>query len=112
MRSFEQYDEIVKYFGEGKNRNVVSGEVQHDLNLHDMTPAKFYDIQFAMWLDFRTIDENELHGSGRRVNKTSERVTVQVEKEAESAGNLKAYVYLIMDAQLNIRDGKYDSILY
>ena len=31
-----------------------------------------------------------------------EGITVHIEKKAESAGNLNAYVYLTMDAQLNI----------
>ena len=38
---------------------------------------------------------------------------VQVEKKAEtSAGALKAYIYLIMDAQLNIQSGTYASAVY
>ena len=30
-------------------------------------------------------------------------ITLQIEKKAETSGNLKAYIYLIMDAQLNIQ---------
>ena len=30
----------------------------------------------------------------------------------ESPGALKAYIYLIMDAQLNIKDGTYVSVVY
>ena len=37
---------------------------------------------------------------------------VQVKKKAESAGALKAYIYLIMDAQLNIQSGAYVSAVY
>ena len=48
------------------------------------------------------IDENILHGSGRTIENASEGITLQIEKKAESAGNLNAYIYLIMDAQLNI----------
>ena len=32
-------------------------------------------------------------------------ITLQIEKKAEMAGEHKAYVYLIMDAQLNIQNG-------
>ena len=39
----------------------------------------------------------------------SEGITLQIEKKPESAGNLKGYIYLIMDAQLNIQNGAYIS---
>ena len=68
--------------------------------------------KYALWLDFRTIDENNLHGTGRRIENASEGIMLEIEKKAESAGNLNAYVYLIMDAQLNIQIGAFVSVLY
>ena len=35
------------------------------------------------------IDENELHGTGRRTENASEGITLQIEKKEESAGALK-----------------------
>ena len=58
------------------------------------------------------IDENELHGMGRRIENASEGITLQIEKKEESAGALNAYIYLIMDAQLNIQSGAYVSAIY
>ena len=58
------------------------------------------------------IDENELHGMGRRIENASEEVTLQIEKKAETAGALNAYIYLIMDAQLNIHSGAYVSAIH
>ena len=49
------------------------------------------------------IDENALHGTGRGIGSGGGGITLQIEKEAETAGALKAYIYLIMDAQLNIQ---------
>ena len=49
---------------------------------------------------------------GRRIENGSEGITQQIEKKAEAAGNLNAYIYLIMDAQLNIKDGTFVSALY
>ena len=68
--------------------------------------------RYALWLDFRTIDENELHGTGRHIENSSEGITLQIEKKEESAGALNAYIYLIMDAQLNIQNGTYVSAVY
>ena len=59
------------------------------------------------------IDENFLHGTGRRIENASEGINLQIEKKAEtSAEKLNAYIYLIMHAQLNIQSGAYVSAVY
>ena len=108
MRSFEQYDEARKYFAEGR----LANEVQAQLQLYDVSLGEYLVIKYALWLDFRTIDENELHGMGRRIENASEGITLQIEKKAESAGVINAYIYLITDAQLNIQSGAYVSTIY
>ena len=58
------------------------------------------------------IDNNELHRTGRRIENASEGITLQIEKKEESAEALNAYIYLIMDAQLNIQNDTYISVVY
>ena len=108
MRSFEQYDEARKYFMEGK----LANEVQAQLQLCDVSLGKYLVNKYALWLGFRMIDDNELHGMGRRTENASEGITLQIEKKAESPGALNAYIYLIIDAQLNIQSGGYVSAIY
>ena len=108
MRSFEQYDEICKYFAEGKQRDNNANEIQKHLQLYDLSLGEYLTDRYALWLDFRMIDENELHGTGRHI----ENASVQIEKKEESAVALNAYIYLIMDAQLNIQNGAYVSAVY
>ena len=105
MRSFEQYDETREYFTEGKQRDNDANEIQKHLQLYNLSLGEYLVNKYALWLDFRTIDENFLHGTGRRIENASEGITLQIEKKAESAGALSAYIYLIMDAQLNIQNG-------
>ena len=112
MRLFEQYDEICKYFTEGKQRDNNANEIQKHLQLYDLSLGEYLVNEFALWLDFRTIDENFLHGTGRSIENASEGITLQIEKKAELAGGLNAYIYLIMDAQLNIQIGAYVSAVY
>ena len=112
MRSFEQYDEIFKYFSEGKQRDNNANEVQKHLQLHNVSVGEYLTDRYALCLNFRTTDGNELHGTGRRVENVSEGIILQIEKKAESAGDLNAYIYLIMDAQLNIQNGAYVSAVY
>ena len=108
MRSFEQYDEARKCFAEGR----LANDVQAQLQLYDVCLGEYLVNKYALWLDFRPIDENELHGMGRRIENASEGITLQIEKKAESAGALNAYIYLIMDAQLSIQSGTYVSTIY
>ena len=101
MRSFEQYDEICKYFAEGKQKDSNANEVQKQLQLYDLSLGEYLVNKYALWLDFRMIDENELHGMGRRIENASEGITLQIERKAETAGAL--------NAQLNIQNGIYVS---
>ena len=79
------------------------------MQLYDVSLGEYLVNKFALWLDFRTIDENELHGTGRCIENASEGITLQIE---ESAGTLNAYIYLSMNAQLNIQNGAYVSAVY
>ena len=112
MRSFEKYDEICKYLAEGSQKDNNTNEVQKHLQPHNVSVGEYLTDRHALWLDFRTIDENKLHRMGRRIENASEGITLQIEKKEESAGALNAYIYLIMDAQLNIQNGAYVSAVY
>ena len=112
MRSFEQYDEAHKYLTEGKQKDSNANEVQAQLQLHNLSLGEYLVKKYALWLDFRTIDENFLHGTGRRIENASEGIILQIEKKEETAGPLNAYIYLIMGAQLNIQNGAYVSVMY
>ena len=78
MRSFEQYDEICKYFAEEKQRDNDANEIQKHLQLYDLSLGEYLVNKYALWLDFRMIDENELHGTGRRIENASEGITLQI----------------------------------
>ena len=108
MRSFEQYDEAHKYFAEGR----LANDIQAQLQLYDVRLGEYLVNKYALWLDFRTIDANELHGTGRRIENASEGITLQIEKKAETAEALNAYIYLMMDVQLNIQSGTEVSAIY
>ena len=78
MRSFEQYDEICKYFAEGKQRDNDAYEIQKHLQLYDLSLGEYLVNRYALCLDFRTIDENELHGTSRHIENESEGITLQI----------------------------------
>ena len=70
MEYRHQYDEIVKHFSEGWLKEA--GAIQKDLQLHNVNIASYYTKKYALWLNFRIIDDSRLHCSGRRLENTSE----------------------------------------
>ena len=67
IRSFEQYDEADKYFAEGR----LANEVQAQLQLYDISLGEYLTDKYALWLDFRRIDENEPHKVEKQIGNTS-----------------------------------------
>ena len=110
MEYRHQYDEIVKHFGEGRLKEA--GAIQKDLMLHNVNIASYCTDKYALWLDFRTIDDNSLHGSGRALMNTSEGIRLQITRKAGSAGKLSCYLYIFQDAQINISDAQFLNVVY
>ena len=110
MEYRHQYDEIVKHFAEGQLKEA--GAIQKDLQLHNVNIASYYTDKYALWFDFRTIDDNRLHCSGRQLENTSEGIRLQITKKAESAGKLSCYLYIFQDAQINISDAQFLNVVY
>ena len=69
MEYCHQFDEIMKHFGEGRLKDAVA--IQKDQQLHNVNIVSYYTDKYALWLDFRTINNNALHGSDRRLENTS-----------------------------------------
>ena len=110
MEYRHQYDETMKHFGECRLKDA--GAFQKDLQLHNINIVLYYTDEYALWLDFRTIDDNRLHDSGRQLENTSEGVRLQTMKEAGSAGKLSCYLYIFQDAQINISDAQFLNVVY
>ena len=110
MEYRHQYNEIVKHFAEGQLKEARA--IQKDLQLHNFNIASYYTDKYALWLDFRTIDNNRLHGSGRQLENTSEGIHLQITKESGSTGKLSCYLYIFQDAQINISDAQFLNVVY
>ena len=110
MEYRHQYDEIVKHVAEGRLKEA--GAIQKDLQLNNVKIASYYTDKYALWLGFRTIDDNRLHSSGRQLENTSEGIRLQITKESGSAGKLSCYLYIFQDAQINISDAQFLNVVY
>ena len=106
------WDEAKKFFAAGSKRHPEVAEVSKDLALADVSNGEFLTNKFTLWLDLRTTEDDRLHGSGRHVENASEGVTIQITKKAEAACVLNIYLCVIMNAQLNIENGRFVSAIY
>ena len=110
MRPHQQFGEIKKIFADGKHR--TNTHVAKELELADIELEDYATTKYALCLDMRTTDDDSLHGSGRKIEGASQSIQIQIEKKAETAGNLDAYVYYIHDAQLNFERSRLVSSIY
>ena len=110
MRAHQQFGEIKKIFADGKHR--TNTHVAKELELADIELEDYATTKYALCLDMRTTDDDSLHGSGRKIEGASQSIQIQIEKKAETAGNLDAYVYYIHDAQLNFEKSRLVSTIY
>ena len=93
-------------------RHPDVGTVEKDLALADVNLGEFLTRKYSLWLHLRTSDDDSLHGGGRLIENASEGITIQITKKAEAIGALNIYLFVVMDAQLNIEDGRFVSAAY
>ena len=110
MRRYQPWEEIQKYFGDFREEHGMG--VTKALNLSDMRLKDYLVDKYGLFLDLRSNDDNKIHGSGRRIENASEGITIQLKKKSETAGELNCYTYIIMDAQLNMENGRFHSAIY
>ena len=99
MKPHQFFDEIRKHFADGKHR--INNSVAKEIELADVSLPDYLTTKFGLWLDMRSSDDDTLHGSGRRIEGDSQSIQIEIEKKAETAGALNAYVFYIQDAQIN-----------
>ena len=112
MKSYQQWDEVNKYFALTSKRNEETDIVAKDLYLTTVTIGKYLTNNYALWLDLRSTDDNTLHGSGRKVENASEGITIQITKEQGADEPINLYLYVVQDAQINFEDGRFKDVRY
>ena len=76
MLPYQHWDEIVKEFACEDHKST-------ELPSTDITT--YFRSRYTLWLDFRSSDDQRMHGSGRRVENASEGITLQLDKTAPPA---------------------------
>ena len=73
----------------------------------DVTWGEFLTTKFGVWIDARSSNDNQLHGSGKTVERSG--ILLQIERAADASdGDLVCYVFSLEDAvaHLNTSSGE------
>ena len=60
----------------------------------------FAGDKFALFIDLRSMKDNDLHGSGMRLVNTKDGVHLSISRTASGSGNAKCHIFILADAQL------------
>ena len=101
------FKEIQKYFADGKHRTIPHTTKEQEAA--DVTLLNYLTTKYGLWLDMRTTVDDTLHGSGRKIE-GGQNIHIEINKKAEAAGALNAYVYYIHDARLDIDSGRLQQV--
>ena len=82
------------------------------LQPYDASLGEFLTNKYTMWLDLRTRDDDQLHGSGRCAENASEGITIQITKDADGTGAITGYLFIFIDGQLNIKNYRFNNAIY
>ena len=97
LQAKDMYANALNYFGT-KGSNVSLGE--------------FFTNKYCLFIDFRPTLDKILHGSGRRLKNAADRITLHITKNADDKGDIKCYLYVFQDAQINFPNGRFFSVGY
>ena len=76
-----------------------------------ITMREFYKDQFALVVDLRTLNDNNVTGTGKKLVNTQSGILLEIKKTAISA-NVMCKMFFISDGLLNISNRDLHSIQY
>lgn len=78
-----------------------------------MNVTDFYaGDRFALFVEMRSMGENQLHDSGLRLVKTKHGVQLTINRTTSGSGNVKRHIFILLDAQFNIVNKELGSVTY
>ena len=101
-------------YGEGLEKRDMYDEAKRFFDNESfpfVSLEKYYVDKFACVLDFRTVDDEKVSGSGRNLIGTQAGILLQITKEA-TAKNLSCYVFVVADGVIDIVQSKLQTVKY
>ena len=99
----DMYREAVRFFGSSTYAKYLGSKC--------VSRRKFYTDKFACVIDFRTVDDENVSGSGRKLIGTQAGILLEIEKEVKTT-DLSSHVFVVADGIINIVGNKLQGIEY
>ena len=78
-----------------------------------MTLKKFYtDNKFGLLIDLRSMASQKMHGSGTRLVNSTDGIQLEIDRDKKGSGTVNCHVFVISDAQFNIKNSQLRSVQY
>ena len=78
-----------------------------------VTPEQFYTDKYCLWVDLRTHEDNNAHGSGLRLINAQDGVSLEITRSAHTTETtINGYIFVVSDAQVNVSNGSVVSVMY
>ena len=104
-----------KVYSQGLDPAAIYGEVTRRFQ-DFVSPTDFFKDKYALWVDMRTSDDNDIHGQGLKLVSTQDGVTLEIKRTGNtSAGNtdkINCHIFVVSDAQMSIEGNQLKSIAY
>ena len=98
MQARDMWEEVFRRFGKENSA---------------MNATDFYaGDRFGLFIDLRSMRDNDLHGSGLRLVNTKDGVHLAINRKGSGSGNVKCHIFILSDAQLNIVNRELESVTY
>jgi hypothetical protein len=76
-----------------------------------MDMETFYgNDKYSLWLDLRSTEDGQLHGSGLRLVNTNDGVQLAITRSTVT--NLTMHVFVVADAQMSIQNSQLNSVMF
>jgi hypothetical protein len=72
---------------------------------------RFYDTDYCLWLDTRSTEDNNLHGTGLKIE-DGFNIDLMCTKKNTGSGNINVYTYLIADALFTLLNRRATNPVY
>ena len=98
----DMYREAVRFFGSSTCEKYLGSKC---------VSRKFYTDKFACVIDFRTVDDENVSRSGRKLIGTQAGILLEIEKEVTTT-DLSCHVFVVADGIINIVGNKLQGAEY
>ena len=103
-----------KIFSQGIKNSDFWDEMYRKFGKRDssITPTEFYTKKFGLFIDLRSMKDNDIVGSGLNLKSSKEGVQLELNRNKTGSGNVNLHIFVLSDAEFWIKDKRFYSVKY